>query len=324
MINALTQSPMHARIRTFSLIALLGCFLGGLSPARAQAPVQLESLQIALWPEFDRAGVLVLMDGVLDPDTSLPAELTLQLPVEPSAVAELAPDGSLMNAQFVTTAAAQGYTVKLSLQQPSFRVEYYDPSLTVTGAARTYAYAWQAPVAIGSASLRVQQPAGATDLTLTPDFGASAVGEYGLSYYQLSLGALAPNAPLAATLSYNKTGTSLTIDQVDTAPASAPVATLATSPTAAPVVDNNSLALAAAVAAAALAIVAGYLLIRGRRSAQPARSTVRRSRRPARAQTASPSTAAVAAAPRKFCTQCGQPVSGDDRFCRSCGAPVQA
>jgi len=319
---------MSFQTRFVILVALIGSFLWALPAASAQSPVELESLEIALWPEFDRAGVLVLIDGALGPDTPLPATLTLRLPAEPFAVAEQAPDGALMNAQFATAAAGQGFDVTLTLQQPSFRVEYYDPTLTIAGDTRAYTYAWLTPVAVGSASIRIQQPAGASGFGLTPDFGASAVGEYGLSYYQMSLGALSAGAPISATLGYTKSGSALTIEQVDIGSQPVVAATPGTSATVA--TDNSTwLAAGAAALAAVPAVAAGVVYWRSRRPgvvsrkrANPA-GTVRRTRR----QTPNanpPSAIGTGSAARRFCTQCGQPISGDDRFCRKCGASVKA
>ena len=322
---------MRALSRFATLVTLLGGLLIGLPVARAQTSASLASLQVAFWPEFDREGVLVLVDGALLPDTALPATVTLTLPVEPFAVAEQATDGSLVNAQYTTVPAGQDFAVTLTLQQPHFRVEYYDPALTRNGDVRTYTYTWLAPVSIGAASFRVQQPAGATDLKLTPEFGSPAPGEFGLSYYGQDLGAIEAGDTISTTFSYTKSGSALTVDQIDTG---------STGSSAQPTVEVVSTTTSAPdytpwLASAAVALVAIVLIVivwqRSRQETEEPRSSHRRSRRTGRATVETTRPTAVGPAPRteasgaqrQFCTQCGEPVAGDDRFCRRCGAPVK-
>ncbi|MBW1994611.1 MAG: hypothetical protein JRI77_09195, partial [Deltaproteobacteria bacterium] len=40
----------------------------------------IDSLLVELWPDYDKASVLVLLTGALPPDTRLPASVTLPLP----------------------------------------------------------------------------------------------------------------------------------------------------------------------------------------------------------------------------------------------------
>lgn len=317
---------MDTRIRLTTLIATIACLLGVLAPARAQSPVGLESLQIALWPEFDREGVLVLVDGALQADTTLPATVTLTLPAEPFAVAEQAPDGSLLNAQYTTAASGQGFAVTLTLSQPSFRVEYYDPGLVREGDLRSYDFAWPTPFSVEKATVRVQAPFGATDMTLSPEFGAPTPGEYGLSYYGLNLGAVEAGDTISATLRYAKTGSALTVDQVDTGSTSSSAEPTAQAVAgAAPVTDYTPWLLSAVVVLVAAGLIA-IVWARGRSDTTAPRSSHsnRRTRRPARSSSAPPAAPVAPATRRKFCSQCGEAIAAEDRFCRRCGAAVKA
>ena len=322
---------MRAIIRAVALIVLLSGLLAVQPIARAQTPVGLASLQIAFWPEFDRDGVLVLVDGALSPDTALPATVTFTLPVEPFAVAEQATDGSLVNAQYTTAPAGQAFAVTLTLQQPNFRVEYYDPALTRDGDVRSYAYSWQTPFSAGAVALRVQLPAGATDLKLGPEFGSPAPGEFGLSYYGQNLGAVAAGDTISTSFSYTKSGSALTVDQIDTgSTGSSAQPTVEVVSTTTPAPDYTPWLASAAVALVAILLIA-IVWLRGRQEIEEPRSSHRRTRRAGRAtvETTRPTAVGPAprseatGAPRQFCTQCGEPVAGDDRFCRRCGAPVK-
>ncbi|HJS30103.1 MAG TPA: hypothetical protein VJ768_10805, partial [Anaerolineales bacterium] len=66
--------------------------------ARAQAEVTLEEANIALWPEYDRPGMLVIYRITLSPTVALPAALEFNIPAAagvPNAVAETGLDGNL-------------------------------------------------------------------------------------------------------------------------------------------------------------------------------------------------------------------------------------
>src|SRR5216684_8246734 len=56
---------------------LAGLALADAAPARAQQSVGLASLEIALWPEFDKPSVLVIMNGQVAAGVVLPASLSI-------------------------------------------------------------------------------------------------------------------------------------------------------------------------------------------------------------------------------------------------------
>jgi hypothetical protein len=89
--------------KSYSLLILL-CLVGmtaGLSAftVLAQDDVSFSKLEIDLWPEYDRPEVLVIYRISLDPAASLPADLTLRIPVDAqvNAVAARQADGGLFN-----------------------------------------------------------------------------------------------------------------------------------------------------------------------------------------------------------------------------------
>jgi hypothetical protein len=310
---------MRVQRRFATLLILLASLLGIWAPARAQTSLTLELLEIELWPEFDRPSMLVLVNGALPVGTPLPATVTLQFPTQPFAVAERTADGTLLNAQYVTATTGSEVAVTLTLQQPGFRVEYYDPALTITGEARQYTFQWTTPVAARLASVRVQAPPDATNLQFEPEFGAATAGEYGLSYYATDLGAVTAGQRIAVTIRYSKPGSTLTIDQVNAAPQPAPITV--SEPVAA--VDYTPWIIgAAALSGVLIAGIGVWWYWRSQRSARP-KPKHHRARKPTQREPAVHSTNGTAAGQR-FCTQCGQALVHTDRFCRQCGTPVKA
>ena len=72
---------------TFIILFVLSIYIPS---AQAQEAPRFETLTIDLWPEYDRPSMLVIYKGELSPAVSLPAEVTLRMPVEAGAPAVVA------------------------------------------------------------------------------------------------------------------------------------------------------------------------------------------------------------------------------------------
>ena len=208
--------------RRLSLAAGLGLVLAVMValPARvaAQAALRLDALRVELWPEYDQPAVLVLLDGRLAAGTPLPVTLALPIPAaagQPHAVAVYDANGDLLEAEFTTTTAGDDIIVTFSTDALAFRLEYYDPALTVAGTQRTYTLNWASPYAVALAAVRVQQPAGSSDLAITPALTAERPSADGLHYKAGSLGTLAAGQAVQVTLTYTKPDARLTTELID-------------------------------------------------------------------------------------------------------------
>ncbi len=310
--------------------------------AAAQADVSLGALTIELWPEYDRPTALVILRGTLASDVTLPASITVHLPAGsggPSAVAAQQADGSLVNTQFVTSADGDRLAVTLQATAPSFQVEYYDPGLTIADRNRSFAFTWESDWSVAAATLRIQEPRGATDLTAVPPVTLAGSSDLGLNYHTASLGALTLGQAVQVELTYAKATAELSAEE---APPSADPSLALT------VADPTTQASSAGFPIAAgdwrvwltgaLVIgvlgFAGWAIANGRRSRlSPAAPRSPEARLKVASQTSprpmpvtspsdppAPTTARTA---QHFCTQCGRPVGVDDVFCRKCGAPVR-
>jgi hypothetical protein len=303
------------RLAVAALVAALALLPLPARPLAAQADVRLASLSVSLWPEFDQPATLVILDGQLDPAVALPASLSMRIPAragQPHAVAVTDASGQLVTAAYTTQPAGDDIIVMFPTQSPGFRLEYYDPALTIDNDARQFAFDWQTDYAIAAAVVRVQQPAGARDLAGDPALTALGAGEDGLNYHAATWGALAPGERLTLRLSYAKTGTALTAQSQGggVQPQAAVPAAPAPAPGSLPwIVGGVALGLAAAAAGV-------YIYKRAQRPI-PARAAHRARRRAGPAQRTRP-------APAGFCTQCGQARVAGDQFCRQCGARLPA
>ncbi len=326
------------------LIVLVFCLV---AVSHAQTPVTLESAQVELWPEYDRPEMLVILAGTLPAATQLPATLTVRLPPAGTLHAAAMKDaqGELVNATYSSGMIDGSTVVTLTLTQPNFHLEYYDGGLVSDGSHRRYTFTWPAEWATAAARVRVQEPAGASNLTVTPTLSPAGSGDFGLDYLAGDLGAIGAGQAVRIDLSYDKISPALSSE---TAPTTSGPPAAGSSLLPAPVVVG----LAVLVGAVVLGI---WLWNRQRRPAGAAarrRAAAKPSRapasNPARTATSNPApprtTSANPAAPAsprpdssppaassspastapRFCTQCGQPLQPGDRFCRVCGTAVRS
>lgn len=280
-------------------------------PVAAQTGLKIERLQIDLWPEYDRADMLVIYRGTLPADTPLPATLTLRLPGrvgEPHAVAYSDGSGNLLQANYSTTTTDDGLAVTLEAPTASFQLEFYD-SLTRVDEQRSYTFVWSGDYAVDELSLAFVPPPGASEIQTEPTLSPFQSAADSLSYGG-TLGSLTAGQESRVTVSYR--GGTVGVAAAAPSPAS----------------DESSmtrLVIGAAVAALALIIGGGAWLWYARRpKLQPEEASVPQ-RRGAKGKRRAPRKAAAQAQspPPGYCTHCGNPLKAVDRFCGQCGKPVK-
>jgi hypothetical protein len=312
-------------------------------------------VEIQLWPEYDRVATLVIIDGALPAGTALPAELGLPMPASagpPHAVALRNPAGALLDAPYTTAPAGDELLVRFTTTELAFRIEYYDPALTLADDTRTLVFEWTSAYAVGLSEVRVQQPFGASGLTGDPALIALGVAEDSLSYYARNYGSLPANGQISLTVTYTKPTSQLTVEALGGAqPATQPASAPATSSNLPWIVGGGAVGLG-------LLALGGWLWRRGqhpasratgrgrsgrgarerghpavvrrrhaaqsrRAAAAPVTPNARPAPRPAAKGPEAEAPVAVAAPKAQaYCTRCGHRLAAGDRFCRDCGAPV--
>jgi len=293
--------------RTFILIL---AFL--LSPAFAAAPAapeaargnpRLASLQVEIWPEFDRPAALVILKGEIAPDIRLPASVSLRIAAAsggPAAVAySSGPGGNLLNLKYERKDAGNFIALKFDTPERFFHVEFYDPLVTSTP-GRSYTYVWTGDFAAERLSVIVQEPAGVSNFSVQPSLDSTATGQDGLRYRSAELGSTPAGKRQEIKLLYTKTDprtSSEIIRPKAPEPSPQPATSLPSSlPAAGPDKMELAMWLVAIVAALGLFIWAALTWWYGREQ---------------RPQSA-PSTPG-------FCSKCGAPSVSGDRFCSRCG-----
>lgn len=181
------------------------------SAAAAETKPRLASLEVTLWPEYDRPAVLVMLHGRLVPNTALPATVHLPMPViagKPHAVAKRTRDGRLVLASHTVNITGKSAIVNVLTDEPEIRLEYY-VDLTTTDPQRRYVFTWPGGMAIEQVTYEVLQPIGAEGLSVKPP-GRQSVGSDGLTYYLGDLGPKGSNESFSIGVTYTKTTPILT------------------------------------------------------------------------------------------------------------------
>jgi hypothetical protein len=282
----------------------------------AQETLRLASLQVQIWPEFDRSAALVILRGEIADDATAPSTVTLRTPASsggPAALASAASaDGPLLNLPYERSDAEDFITLRFTTQDRFFQLEFYD-RLMVETADRSYRYVWPGDIPVDQLSVQVQQPAGATDFSVLPDLGVGTVGCGGLSYWESERGGFKLGRQFTVDLQYRKTDSRTTIEILGL---STPGSGSAVGTDSDEGIPAWVLVLAVLVALVIGAGAASLWRWQGWPSPASAGRTQRAQRRPEGAAGQRDNRSA-------FCRQCGSRLRSGNRFCPDCGTPVR-
>ncbi len=293
------------------LLFFLAAFLA--VPVRGQQAVAFSNMQIALWPEYDRPGVLVIYRIVLAKDVSLPTRLSLRIPAavgEPNAVAEIdVAAGGLVNVAYARQVSGDWAVLDFTARSTEIQIEYYDPAIIRQDISRHFEYLWPGDYSIQALSIEIQQPLGASNLRISPSLGAGTPGQDGLTYYLAEIGAVTAGQAFKISLDYDKVSDDLSVVGPDVN-----IQPSAEIPENVPVEWSKYLPWGLVILAGALLAGGGlWYWIAGRQ--KPVLKKVRQR---------SHKSSAASAGGSVYCHQCGKRAAPEDVFCRSCGTRLRA
>jgi len=285
----------------FALMPLLAPAAAPPTRNAAEERPRFSSLQVEIWPEFDRRGeVLVILKGELAADLALPATVSLRIPASSGTTAvafATAPSSQLFNLEHERTYSEAFITLRFKISQRFVHVEFYDRLARDMPTSRfTYHYVWPGDLAVDNLTVLFQEPAAASDILVKPELDAAVKGPDGLLYRNAELGTFAAGKRLPIEIGYTKTDTRTSSEILGLSTAGSTPAPASASSAALP---GWLLTL---VISAVMLIGAGAVLLwwRLRRKASGA---------PPRG--------------KGFCPRCGSRLDSDDLFCSKCGAPVR-
>lgn len=309
------MSPHHHTLRRLGPGLLLLASLVVLpAAAAAQGAAPLDSVTVALWPEYDRRDVLVIYRVLLSDRADLPTQVRLPIPAEAldlTAVAYRDAAGQLLNAPYERIEGDPVDTVVIDSAGLEVQLEYYAP-LAIDGDRRSFTFVWPGGLAAASFGFEVQQPFGAGSMELTPPASTRTTDLQGLVYHNLLIGAVEPEDRPQLSLVYVKSTDELSAEIAAPPPALAPPPTSTGS-----AIDLNSILPYGLLLAGIGLIGAGVVYyLRTRRAERRPRPRHRPAASPAEGERQ------VDASP-VFCHDCGSQASASDRFCRRCGTALR-
>ena len=264
----------------------------------AKGNPRLASLQIEIWPEFDRpAAALVILKGEIAAGVRLPAAVSLRIAATsggPSAVAySAASDGDLLNLKYDRKDSDDFIALKFDAPDRFFHIEFYDRLMTGTP-GRSYTYVWKGDLAADRLKLLVQEPAAASGISVQPFLADSTVDPDGLRYRSAELGAFQAGKQLDVNVRYTKTDARTSAEILKPVVADASPQAIA-----GPSKMELAVWLVAVVAILVFGGIAASAWWYRRKSAPEADAT-----------------------DAGFCRKCGAPAASGDDFCTKCGAPL--
>lgn len=281
-----------------------------------EAP-SLATLQISLWPEFDRPDVLVIYRGLLPEEMSLPVPLEISIPAgvtAPSAVAYVDEAGQRLNLEYTSRVEGDARIVSFALPSLGFQLEYYDALPIETTGRRSYTFDYRADYDVADLGIEFQVPPTAQEFVLEPPADSVVPESGGVVYHLVQAGALTQGETRSWTFRYDKDNPDLTLAILEQAQEQAPSAL----PTqGAPAGEDNSTVLIFFVAFVALVAVGGVAFWLGRRTVSD-QAPEAEAPMPARKKRAGRGIGQGA-----FCHKCGTQLRSDSEYCHKCGAAVR-
>ena len=289
-----------------SFILLIFFMLMPMAIGFAQNPVSvIDSLDVDIWPDYDRASVLVLLTGTLPGDTQFPVSVTLPLPevAQLNAVARIdSKDGNMKDDIFSSTDPPG--TLTFITSDLRFRVEYYLP-YTVVKTQRSFNYTWLADITVNNFQLRVQRPTSASTLNTEPATSNVVRDGDGFDYYIFPARAVPAGQPFPLHVDYEMPTAQLSATSLSPQNTSIQTPAIPATPSTG---SGINWALAATVTGGLIIIGALIWQVASRRPSPDTRKPIdSRVERQSRA---------------KFCRNCGEPIDEGDRFCNACGSEL--
>lgn len=295
-------------MRTWAIVFLV---LVLLLPAAvfAQGTVTLDTLDVQLWPEYDKPDMLVIYFASVSPDVPLPAQVSLRIPAEAKlhvvAVGKTLQEVSDIGVDYSVESQDGGKLVQISLgdDQRWITLEYYAP-IARDGDTRHFVFEWGGEYAVDSFSITLKETVGSSGLETLPALLPAGVteDEYRFPLHSLKVGALEAGQAYSLAVDYSKATNQLSLSGQKVEPIDG----------VAPGANNLPWFVALVLLVIALAAAGMYAVQAGRSGARP-----RARHAPRRAVDESATGDLV------YCHQCGNRAKPGDRFCRTCGTRLR-
>ncbi len=191
-----------------------------MTPVQGQANLELTSVKVGIFPEYDHPGVLVVLNITLAEGASSSRTLTFQVPArsEIISVARLNADGEKSPLSHELSEFGQWKDILFATAAQTIQIEYRDPGLVSEEDRRFYKYQWLAIYPVETLSITVRQPFGAGGIQAEPSLGWGEKGPGDATYYSQKVGPIPAGELFTLKLMYTKDTANLTYPAFDVEP----------------------------------------------------------------------------------------------------------
>jgi hypothetical protein len=294
-------------MRRWLLLLMLVTLLVFPSFAFAQGEIAIQSVDVSLWPEYDKADMLVINYIMLSENTALPVQMDVRVSADAAihtvAVGASSDLVSDQGVDYSTTKDGDWLVISINVTGPAVQIEYYDPGLKKNGDLRSYSYRWLSDYDVKNFGIVFQQPFDAAKFESSLPLQDDGVHSDEMQYYFSNVGAIPAGEIFSVDLGYQKPSDSLSVSRLKIQPV------VVDEDTPGRVSLNNYLPYVIG-GLGVIMIVGGLLYYR-----QSGRSVSKKSRRKRAVSEENESGV--------YCAQCGSRARGGDRFCRTCGSRIR-
>ena len=300
-------------MRKWFIFVLLLVVLAFPVSAGAQGGINLKSVNVELWSEYDQPSMLVIHEFTVDESTPLPAKVTIRFPKDGNLTAVAHKESSGFVNDDYTGPETEGnwQTVTLTVQSyVPHRIEYYQP-LTRDGNKRLFNYQWFGDYPVNEFNVVTRIPADSTAIVAEPPFTEQGTSQDGTELIgTVKQNDLKMRQSSEFKVSYERQSESVTqpTNSANIQP-SEPIG-----PNTAGRVSTDNLPWI--IGGLGLALI-GLALFFYWRSTQVPEQKSRRRRRTVNIE--QPEADGVQA----YCHECGTRAHPGDRFCRTCGSKMR-
>ena len=328
--------PISGQLRSGARSLLLALLLLSVPVAfvTAQGPaLTIEQASLRLWPEYDDPGLLVIFAGQFTDTGTFPQRVLFPIAEGARNIQATYQDasGNLLMREYELVEGKLAYEMPL----PTFHYEYY-VDRPPSDNQREIVFNFDPGYAAKALEVVIQEPARATDFSMSPTEQSNFRGADGLTYHVINLTNVAAGNTVNLTIRYTKNDANLTKAQLSVANEGAGVIpTTAAAEASTPWLPYVLIGLGVVLLIGAFTY--WYLVQRRPGQARAAANTTTGGKRstdgkgkslasgaPAR-NAPRPTVRATGATPvgkmAVFCTQCGHELQETDRFCPQCGTP---
>ena len=277
--------------------------------ASAQNNIAIESINVSLWPEYDKTEMLVINYIKLGANAAFPTQLDLRIPADATlntiAIGKTSDSVSDQGIKYTTKKDGDWLVVSITATGPAIQFEYYDPGLKKDGNQRSYAYKWLSDYDVADFGVAFQEPFDATEFKSSLPLRDDGVHADNMHYYASSVGAVPAGKLLAFDVSYQKSTDALSVSRLAVQPVNV------NENTPGRVSLNNYLPYIIGGLGLIL-IVIGVVYF-----SQSGRTGSKKPHRRQRSRAKETDDEGI------YCSQCGTRANSGDRFCRTCGSRIR-